>query len=67
MVCPDCNGKGGFLPYEPGLFNLVCSTCGGYGIIHCCEGEQAQVGGPSAPLHQSATLNLPTSHLDPKS
>lgn len=42
MLCKECNGKGGFIPYEPGLFNIVCPTCGGYGIIHCCEGDQSQ-------------------------
>ncbi len=40
MNCPDCNGKGGFLLYEPGLYNNVCTTCNGYGIINYCEGDQ---------------------------
>ncbi len=32
-VCGWCKGKGGFLPYEPGLFNETCSDCHGTGRI----------------------------------
>jgi len=31
--CPTCGGKGGFLPYEPGLLNESCSTCQGKGTV----------------------------------
>ena len=39
MICEYCQGKGRqsealTLTIEPCLF------CGGFGIVHCCEGEQ---------------------------
>ena len=42
MLCPECYGAGGFIPYEPGLFCVVCTYCRGFGIIHCCEGDQTE-------------------------
>jgi hypothetical protein len=34
MPCPICNGIS--------LPGLPCVHCGGCGIAHCCEGDQAQ-------------------------
>ena len=32
-LCQDCKGKGGFLLYEPGLYNETCNTCKGTGEV----------------------------------
>lgn len=55
MICPDCHGKGGHLMYEPGLFNTTCTTCGGHGVVHCCEGDQEHPTGerPTGPPPRS--------------
>lgn len=37
QTCPDCKGKGGHHPYEPGLFNLTCTTCRGTGSVRVKE------------------------------
>lgn len=39
MICPECKGSG----IDPNLTAtcLPCYECGGYGITHCCEGDQA--------------------------
>ncbi len=46
MNCPDCLGKGRLLlRYGPMILmniDIVCSKCGGKGILNCCEGEQTQ-------------------------
>ncbi len=31
VPCGRCKGKGGLLPYEPGLFDGPCPDCGGFG------------------------------------
>jgi DnaJ-class molecular chaperone len=41
--CEDCQGKG-VLSAEDGP--RPCPECGGSGIVHCCEGLQAQPGTP---------------------
>lgn len=55
MVCDKCYGVGwvyrrltpGEPPPEKSLEpKEVCSRCGGSGIIHCCDGLQAQPGDP---------------------
>jgi hypothetical protein len=40
MLCPDCHGKG-----VSGGGSRPCAECGGFGLVHCCEGLQA---GPDA-------------------
>jgi hypothetical protein len=46
MLCPDCHGKGllqppaGPAPTPP--HPQPCPGCGGVGVVHCCEGLQAQ-------------------------
>lgn len=46
MICQRCDGTG--LIERDRLYALLvlrkfetCPDCGGYGIIHCCEGEIA--------------------------
>lgn len=39
MVCDICQGRHYLLV---GGQYLLCPRCGGFGEIHCCEGEQAQ-------------------------
>jgi hypothetical protein len=39
MLCDYCHGKR--LSIVGGKIEL-CSECGGLGVIHCCEGLQAQ-------------------------
>ena len=44
LICPDCHGRGGVLRRSyPGneQFCYPCETCQGYGITHCCDGDQA--------------------------
>lgn len=40
MMCKTCYGSGvsGYCKYG----SLPCEACSGMGIIHCCEGDQAQ-------------------------
>ena len=38
MICQRCDGTG--LLERERKFE-ACPDCGGYGIIHCCEGEIA--------------------------
>lgn len=46
MICRGCHGKGwiaivaDFCPY--GIMHVICMDCGGCGVVHCCEGDQAQ-------------------------
>jgi hypothetical protein len=43
MGCRTCQLKGFVLVREPAGFTwLPCPDCGGYGTLHCCEGDQAQ-------------------------
>jgi hypothetical protein len=39
MICETCHGKG---LVNAGGQNQPCAECGGLGVIHCCEGLQAQ-------------------------
>jgi hypothetical protein len=36
MLCPACFGKP--------LAGRPCPECGGYGVVHCCEGDSARPG-----------------------
>ena len=73
MICPDCFGKGGWcLDIKPQLLHLdnwfPCDECGGCGVIHCCEGNQARPCDES--LEQKCLSPIedpPTDHLDPTS
>lgn len=59
MICPDCYGKGGHLPYEPALYNLACITCHGYGYVHCCEGDLPQPEPSALPSQNLLDLTEP--------
>ncbi|MCI0460898.1 MAG: hypothetical protein L0Z62_28450 [Gemmataceae bacterium] len=39
MLCDDCHGQG-VLATAAGP--RPCAECGGSGVLHCCEGLQAQ-------------------------
>jgi hypothetical protein len=39
MICEHCHGKNWII--EGGQVQL-CSECGGFGHLHCCDGLQAQ-------------------------
>ena len=39
-ICPDCEGSGYSL--QVGNIAMPCNTCNQQGVIHCCEGNQAQ-------------------------
>jgi hypothetical protein len=45
MLCDHCHGKG-VVRREGGP--EPCAECGGRGVLHCCEGLQAQPEGPDA-------------------
>jgi hypothetical protein len=45
MLCEFCHGKG-LMRGDGGLG--PCAECGGFGVLHCCEGLQAQGVGPGA-------------------
>jgi hypothetical protein len=34
MICPTCHGQPLFPP---------CDDCGGFGLVHCCEGLRASM------------------------
>lgn len=56
MICETCHGTGrqyrdslpvtGAMPGDPdvapgsGSVFEPCADCGGYGIVHCCEGDR---------------------------
>jgi DnaJ-class molecular chaperone len=48
MICEKCQGTGiiytrifeGWIPFD--TVAVPCDECGASGIVHCCEGEQAQ-------------------------
>lgn len=48
MKCTDCDngfvrvGSARVASGHQALVHLPCTTCGGYGIIACCEGLQCQ-------------------------
>ena len=47
MICDTCKGSGQVPEvgrWGPWLIqgHKPCADCGGFGIIHCCEGDQAQ-------------------------
>jgi DnaJ-class molecular chaperone len=50
MICPACQGKGFILPAfarkkdgaPVGTASTPCPECNGSGVVHCCEGDQAQ-------------------------
>lgn len=44
MRCQSCYGRDGIARLiDPVDYEIVtCMDCGGTGIAHCCEGEQAQ-------------------------
>ena len=58
MLCPDCHGKGLVeTPAGPGRQRhpWPCPGCSGVGVVHCCEGLQAQPGeGSELPLSNRA-------------
>ena len=33
MICETCHGQTNLIP--------VCTTCGGTGVAHCCDGNHA--------------------------
>ena len=37
MICPHCLGKS--QPFKEG--SAYCEHCGGFGVMHCCEGDRA--------------------------
>ena len=50
MICEKCHGRG-MVPQSDlfealaaemgcGYVVIPCPMCGGYGIVHCCEGER---------------------------
>jgi DnaJ-class molecular chaperone len=41
MKCDKCNGSGK-MPVKSLEYYRTCDRCGGFGIIHCCEGEKEQ-------------------------
>lgn len=41
MICPTCYGHRLF--YYQGR-NVPCPECEGHGVLHCCDGLQAQPG-----------------------
>jgi hypothetical protein len=43
MLCGYCHGRG-LVRHDGGLG--PCLECGGFGVLHCCEGLQAQCVGP---------------------
>ena len=61
MRCERCGGFGRVLAsLYPGAVRsspywAYCPECGGYGVVHCCEGEQAQPDHPSASATMSCT------------
>lgn len=65
MICSDCHGRGSNLVTWPCLYNMVCTTCGGHGIIHCCEGEQSQACESEESQRQSASADRPTDRPSP--
>ncbi len=34
MICEICHGRTNLIP--------VCTTCGGTGVAHCCDGDRAE-------------------------
>lgn len=52
MICETCHGKGMVTLYDIARRTSMsakpvtglCPTCGGYGQVHCCEGDQEQPG-----------------------
>lgn len=34
MICEACHGQTNTIP--------VCTTCGGTGVAHCCDGDRAE-------------------------
>lgn len=45
MICPSCLGDRVlpvFAVSGEQLGEIPCPSCEGYGVIHCCEGEQCQ-------------------------
>lgn len=71
MTCETCGGTGCVLPMTAThliLSYYPCPDCGGCGITHCCEGDQAPPSvEPAAQLPQSATEDPPTDHRAPTS
>jgi hypothetical protein len=47
MLCEFCHGKG-LVRGDGGLG--PCAECGGFGVLHCCEGLQARPEGPPTRL-----------------
>ncbi len=41
MLCDHCHGKG-LVQHDSRA--EPCAECGGFGVLHCCEGLQAQSG-----------------------
>jgi hypothetical protein len=59
MLCPACHGKCLIeTPAGPGqqLHPWPCPGCGGAGVVHCCEGLQAQPEPTSGELHGEGEL-----------
>lgn len=42
MICPTCDGKRmvPILDWNGGWMPTPCPQCGGFGITHCCDGDQ---------------------------
>ncbi len=61
--CETCQGHGRVYFQNPhAVGSNVCPICEGFGITHCCEGDQAQACPPDASPAQSTTSDLP---IDP--
>ena len=35
MICETCHGQTNLIP--------ICTTCGGTGVAHCCDGDRAEI------------------------
>lgn len=38
MICPKCYGNS-IHPPGHNFFVVWCDRCGGFGTVHCCEGD----------------------------
>lgn len=61
MLCDVCKGNRRVLAKDsrPSIFSwpmyYPCPTCHGFGVIHCCEGDQIQPSLPAEPQCQLTT------------
>lgn len=68
MICRTCHGTGRMRTGHNARVTEPCIECNGFGVTHCCEGDQAQPSCESvSPPRLSASADLPKDHLDPTS